>query len=203
IGFLKKNPGFRIEIGAFIDQIYTDSIPSNDLTEVIADTVFFQIQKEELLSAGDSLDFESLNSEVDDISIDNDSLNDSKDSLAFLESNDSLTFLDSIEGLTSSDSMDIEMNEFELETELSPKDSILALGYALFEETETSEAYFKINYTYHNDRTQKQAEALMNKLIDSGVPANFMEAKGHGDEWIEDRAAEERNYWIELKIIKD
>ncbi|MCK5367382.1 MAG: PD40 domain-containing protein, partial [Cyclobacteriaceae bacterium] len=93
IGFLKKNPGFRIEIGAFIDQVYTDSIPSNDLTEVIADTVFFQIQKEELLSAGDSLDFESLNSEVDDISIDNDSLNDSKDSLAFLESNDSLTFL--------------------------------------------------------------------------------------------------------------
>ena len=27
----------------------------------------------------------------------------------------------------------------------------------------------------------------MNKLIDSGVPANLMEAKGYGDDWIEKR----------------
>ena len=77
----------------------------------------------------------------------------------------------------------------------------MALGYELFEETETFEIYIKINYSYHNDRTQKQAEALMNKLIDSGVPANLMEAKGYGDDWEEDLASEERNYWIELKIL--
>ena len=75
------------------------------------------------------------------------------------------------------------------------------MGYELFEETETFDNYLKINFTYHNDRTQKQAEALMNKLIDSGVPANLMEAKGYGDKWIEDRASEERNYWIELKVL--
>lgn len=185
IGFLKKNKDIRIEIGAFIDQVYTDSIPSNDLTEVIADTVFYQIQKEEVLLAGDSIEYNSLNSEVDEFSIDNDSLNDSNYSL------------------TSSDSMDFELTEIELENELSPKDSILTLGYALFEETETSETYFKVNHTYHNDRTRKQAEALLNKLIDSGVPANLIEAKGYGDDWEEDLASEERNYWIELKILED
>ena len=79
----------------------------------------------------------------------------------------------------------------------------MAIGYELLEETEDIEIFYKVNYTYHNDRTQQQAEALMNKLIEAGVPTNLLEAIGHGDEWEEDRASEERNYWIELKILED
>ena len=41
----------------------------------------------------------------------------------------------------------------------------------------------------------------MNKLLDSGVPENLLEAKGYGSDWDEDLATEERNYWIELKIL--
>ena len=192
IGFLKKNPGIRIEIGTYIDLVYTDTIPSNDLTEVIADTVFFQIQKEDSLAANESVENDFLDGGPDELLIDNDTIVDSFDSLAYFDSDD---------GLATSDSMEFESIEIEFQTGLSPKDSIMALGYELFEEAETFENYLKINFTYHNDRTQKQAEALMNKLIDSGVPANLMEAKGYGDEWEEDRASEERNYWIELKVL--
>ena len=76
-------------------------------------------------------------------------------------------------------------------------------GYTFFEETDTNEIFIKINNTYHNDRTQPQADALMLKLIDMGVPPNLMEAKGYGDDWIEDKSGEERNYWIELKILSN
>lgn len=166
IGFIKKNSGIRIEVGAFVDQVYTDTIPTNDLTEVLIDTLFFQIQKEALSPESEAKDIEAVNE---------------------------------VEELIATDSMELVIEEFVL----SPKDSVMALGYALYEETETIEIYRKLNYTYHNDRTQKLAEALMHQLIDSGVPANLLEAKGYGDDWEEDRAYEEKNYWIELKIFKD
>lgn len=166
IGFLRKNSGIRIEVGAFVDQVYTDTIPTNDLTEVLVDTLFFQIQKEALLPESEAKDIEAVNE---------------------------------VEELVETDTMELVIDEFVL----SPKDSVMALGYALYEETETIEIYRMLNYTYHNDRTQKLAEALMHQLIDSGVPANLVEAKGYGDDWEEDRAYEEKNYWIELKIFKD
>ncbi len=166
IGFLRKNSGIRIEVGAFVDQVYTDTIPTNDLTEVLVDTLFFQIRKEALSPESEAKDIEAVN-EVGE--------------------------------LVATDSMELVIDEFVL----SPKDSVMALAYALYEETETIEIYRKLNYTYHNDRTQKLAEALMYQLIDSGLPANLVEAKGYGDDWEEDRAYEEKNYWIELKIFKD
>lgn len=166
IGFLRKNSGIRIEVGAFVDQVYSDTIPTNDLTEVLVDTLFFQIQKEALSPESEAKDLEAVNE---------------------------------VEELVATDSMELVIDEFVL----SPKDSVMALGYELYEETETIEIYRKLNYTYHNDRTQKLAEALMHQLIDSGVPANLVEAKGYGDDWEEDRAYEEKNYWIELKIFKD
>jgi len=178
VGFLKKNPGVRLEIGAFIDQVYTDSIPSNDLTEIIADTSFIRIAK-----PTPSLTEESFTDET-------------------LETSDSsqseLTFEEEMEDDPDSATV---FNDIELEPKLSPVDSVLAIGYEVFEETEDELTFIKINYTYHNDRTQKQAEALMNKLIDAGVPTNLLEAKGYGDDWSEDYAREERNYWIELKIL--
>lgn len=166
IGFLRKNSGIRIEVGAFVDQVYSDTIPTNDLTEVLVDTLFFQIQKEALSPESEAKDLEAVNE---------------------------------VEELVATDSMELVIDEFVL----SPKDSVMALGYELYEETETIEIYRKLNYTYHNDRTQKLAEALMHQLIVSGVPANLVEAKGYGDDWEEDRAYEEKNYWIELKIFKD
>jgi hypothetical protein len=173
LGFLKKNSGVRLEIGAYVDTVFTDSIQTNDLTEVIVDTVFFEIQKESKLRKG-----KSKKKDSDDSLLENDSINDVDDN-----------------NIVASDSMNIEI--------LSPGDSIRALGFELFEETKTIEIYIKLNNTYHNDRTQQQAEALMNKLIAAGVPDNLLEAVGYGDDWEEDRAVEERNYWIELKILKE
>ncbi|NJN28959.1 MAG: hypothetical protein HC819_24860, partial [Cyclobacteriaceae bacterium] len=45
VGFLKKNPGIKAEIGAFIDKVYYDSLSSNELNEVLADTVFLTLKK--------------------------------------------------------------------------------------------------------------------------------------------------------------
>lgn len=172
-GFLKKNAGIKLEVRAFIDLLYTDSIPSNDLTEVIVDTVFFQLAKHDMLEDTSTLNNDSDESEFDDILVEEDSLSDFDDDLAIAE------------------------------IVLSPRDSIMALGFQLHEESETEEIFMKLNYTYHNDRTQRQAEALVNKLISAGVPSNLLEARGYGDNWVVDRADEERNYWIELKILKD
>lgn len=40
---------------------------------------------------------------------------------------------------------------------------------------------YKLNKGYHNDRTQKQAERVRQKLISLGVPGYLLEAKGYGD----------------------
>lgn len=180
VGFMKKNPGLKLEIGAYIDAIYSDSIPSSDLTEVITDTLFFHIDKPD--------------STLDEVTISEPYVN---DTLVSVDSTDDLLSAEAME--FSSDSKD--SLEFVLEPMVSPVDSVESIGFELLEETEEELIYYKINYTYHNDRTSKQAEALMNKLISSGVPANLLQAKGYGDNWTVDHASEERNYWIELKIL--
>ena len=181
IGFLKKYKNMRLEIGAYIDTVYTDSIPSNDLTEVMTDTLFFEIGKTELIADEDSL-----------LLVD-----------AELAENEFVFEEDSLEFDQEEFSFDDSTNAFEMaeETFLSPLDSILAIGYELFEEGDETDIYYKVNYTYHNDRTQAQADAVATKLIASGVPSYLIEAKGYSDNWVEDRATEERNYWIELKIL--
>ncbi len=213
VGFLKKNPGIRIEIGAFIDQVYMDSIPSNDLTEVIADTVFYEIEKEDSLTVGELTKTDSntnllASSELfegsstvhladakeqnlhDSIAEDVEEFSEMQDSSGTTEE---LNIRSDTTGFT----------EIFSDTVLSEKDSALLLGYQLYVETDETEVFYKVNYTYHNDRTQQQAEALMYKLIQAGVPPRLLEAKGYGDVWLVDRAAEERNYWIELKILND
>ena len=171
VGFLNKNPGTRIEIATYIDTVYTDTIPSNDLTEIIADTLYRQMGKWDV--ASDKIDFHS-------------------------ETGDSVSEI--TQGvLTENDSTQIAgKGAFAA----SPADAILSAGYRLFEETDSTVSYMKVSYTYHNDRTQKQAEAVMNKLIAAGVPSHLLEAKGYGSDWVVDRATEERNYWIELKVLE-
>ncbi len=197
-GFLQKNPDIRIEIGAFIDQVYTDSIPTNDLTEVIADTIFCELEKIDEFMLEYSID--SLQTLADFEEDRTDSMNQNLDTLYSeidsmeLENNEILAYNNDSTAIGFLDELDSAI--------ITPKDSLLAVGFELFEEDDINEIYYKINYTYHNDRTQKQAEALMNKLIEAGVPSDLLEAKGYGDDWTEDRAEEERNYWIELKIFK-
>jgi hypothetical protein len=170
VGFLKKNPDLRIEIGAFIDQIISDSIPSADLTEVIGDTTFCRIQKDggfikekHIIDRPDAMPDSTLYAGDEA-----DTLSDSRPAYPF---------------------------------HISPADSLLALGFELYDETEDEWIYSKISNVYHNNRTQKQAEALVKRLIEAGVPASMLEAKGYGDDWSEDLATEERNYWLEMKIL--
>jgi hypothetical protein len=181
VGFMKKNPGLRLEVGAYIDAIHTDSIPSSDLTEVVMDTLFFHIDRPDS-TLGEEYIFEASDKDtLSDISLNEDTIIFEKDEALLSRSTDSLNLV--------------------LESRLSPIDSVQKIGYELLGETDKELIYYKVNYTYHNDRTSKQAEALLQKLIASGVPANLLQAKGYGDNWTEDHASEERNYWIELKIL--
>lgn len=69
-----------------------------------------------------------------------------------------------------------------------------------------TELRYKLVYTYHNDRTQKQADAIVNHLIALGAPAYLLEAKGYGDSkrlapntTDENRA---KNRRIEIRMIR-
>jgi len=73
-------------------------------------------------------------------------------------------------------------------------DSILNQGYYLLKQGEEKDLYYKIKTTYHNDRTQLQAQAVVD------APENRLSAVGMGDQWEKDKSAEERNYWLEIKI---
>ena len=194
IGFLKKNPGIKLEIGAFIDQVVNDSIPSNDLTEIIADTIFYELQKKKELT-NEELVQGNTNVQEFDERVTDDSIEEESEEFSW---NEDTVILEKEEPL---DLQSFSSSEIEDEIEISPKDSLISIGFVLLEETDDHEMYYKVNYTYHNDRTQEQAEALVQKLIENGVPANLLEAKGYGDNWTKDHASEERNYWIELKIL--
>jgi len=181
IGFLKKNPGLRMEIGSFIDSVHTDTIPSNDLTEVMMDTIFYTYEKPEPSLNEVFIESGGLDTVlIDEID---------KDTLAFEQKyefdNDSVNKA----GLVSAPA-------------ISQQDSLFASGFHILDENDREIIYYKINYTYHNDRTSRQAEAVMNTLIEAGVPIDLIEARGYGDEWDVDRAEQERNYWIELKILR-
>jgi hypothetical protein len=171
VGFLKKNPEIRIEIGAYMDQIYSDSIPSADLTEVIGDTTFCRIQKD---TGSHEEKWSNETQEASPNVAPQDGMG--EDSL----------FTD---------------EAVILPDYVSPTDSLLALDFELYDETEDEWIYYKISNVYHNNRTQKQAESLVHRLVEAGVPASMLEAKGYGDDWSEDLATEERSYWIELKIL--
>jgi len=183
IGLLKKNRNTRIEIGAYIDSVYTDSIPSNDLTEIIIDTTFFELPIEEKVAL--------MATEVEDSIHQSKQLDHDVDSLEAL-AQDSVAVVDQV-AYQAQDELPV----------ISQQDSLLLEGYVILSRTEEKETFYKVDYTYHNDRTKKQADALKNKLIDLGVPAALLESKGYGANWTIDRAEEERNYWIELKIIGD
>ncbi|MCZ6521176.1 MAG: hypothetical protein O6848_06760, partial [Bacteroidetes bacterium] len=161
---MQKNPSLKIQVLAFVDSVYYDSIPSSpDLTETIVDTLLYEIEKPPL----PELAMEDMDS-----------------------NKDSLTLDDNLENLDN-DSRNMEISEL---------DSILNQGYYLLKQGEEKDLYYKIKTTYHNDRTQLQAQAVVDYLTNKGAPENRLSAVGMGDQWEKDKSAEERNYWLEIKI---
>lgn len=81
------------------------------------------------------------------------------------------------------------------------KDSLMNSGYHLAgEESETSVKVYMLNITYHNDRTQKQADAIVDKLQSMGAPSSRLQAVGYGDVYQQSYATENRKYWVLVKI---
>ena len=97
---------------------------------------------------------------IDTVYLENDSLN-----IADITSSqsDSIT---SPNNISATDSLETNDNENKISSDNS-------------EENETPS--FRLKYTYHNDRSQKQAEAVMNFLISKGIAASRLTAKGYGD----------------------
>ncbi len=61
---------------------------------------------------------------------------------------------------------------------------------------------FELEYTYHNDRTQKKAEAILNYFLAKGVPEHRIIATGHGDE---KRISNdpEKNRRVEFRFVRN
>lgn len=167
-GFLKSNKNIRLEIGAFMDEIITDTIQTADLTETTTDTTYLRISKS--------------------------------------------NFRENFLQLQEFDSTDLAISAIDTATEnahpfhsgsnaLSLADSLYNAGYILFDESPDEWIYQGFRTIYHNNRTQKYANVLVNRLIADGIPASMLEGRGYGNEWSEDRASEERNYWIELRVL--
>ncbi len=144
-GFLKKNPGIRIEIAAYMETIVQDSLPSAELTESYVDSVEMVVEQsmEEELLEPDTTEFDGI--------------------------------------IVENDSSDSEFITEELE----------------------ADAIMVAVTIYHNDRTQKMADSIINALLSAGVPANLITGKGYGDQWTENKATDGRNYWLELRITSD
>jgi outer membrane protein OmpA-like peptidoglycan-associated protein len=79
--------------------------------------------------------------------------------------------------------------------------------YEIDEWEENTEAtdQFQLKYTYHNDRTQKQAQVLLQRLIDLGVPSHLVSVSGQGDKYnlvpnVNDENRE-KNRRVEVRLI--
>ena len=115
------------------------------------------------------------------------------------------TFLDTVyEGNLDSASVEFIDEMFDNENYII-KDSLVLVEDSVIVSIDSIETY-TINYTWHNDRTTKQAQTIVDLLIGKGIPQYRLVAKGYGDERLlvpnnspEDR---EKNRRIEVKIIK-
>ena len=64
----------------------------------------------------------------------------------------------------------------------------------------------EIKYTYHNDRTVRQAETLLNHFLQQGVPEGRIRVEGHGDLYPfisgTDSSGNSKNQRVELRFIE-
>ncbi len=140
--FLRDNPGYKLDIGVYLDEYKTDTIPGDpDLSEVITDTVWTEVPIPSYLESHliDSLTIDSLN--------------------------------------------------------LYTIDTVYETTYA-----------FDLNYTYHNDRTPAQAQAIYDKLLSLGVPPHLITATGYSDQKKRSTYYEpsfgHSNTWVEIKLVR-
>jgi len=190
---MQKNPALKFEIGAFIDQILTDSVQSSpELTEVIIDTIYHEMAipppppPPPLEDSLETMDTDSMDL------VEADSSFEMKGPIVYQEMTG-----DSPDQVEDSVALEPEPDPFELML-----DSLYTMGYQELERDEETIKFYRVKYTYHNDRTQQQAQSIVDFLVSKGAPSSRLEAVGYGDEWSEDKASEERNYWIEAKILE-
>lgn len=140
--FLRDNPGMKIEVGAYLREFRSDSIPGDpDLTEALADTVY-------------------------DESAD--------------------TVYDGSAGL--------------------PPDSLLmpdSLAIPGFEEDSAGAVKpgYYVRYTWHNDRTEKQAQAVIDRLLDLGAPSYLLSAKTYRETEVTNIDPQDRQDLLNGSII--
>ncbi|UZR95546.1 hypothetical protein [Chondrinema litorale] len=66
---------------------------------------------------------------------------------------------------------------------------------------ESSNQPFQLKYTYHNDRTEAEAKAVYDYLIEIGVPSDRISYKGYGDtKPLSDVESIEKNKWIDIRL---
>lgn len=186
---LQKNPGIRVEIGVHIKELLSDSVQSSpDLTEVIVDSMF------QVLAIPPPMVVDTVSSE-DSTLVATDSTDTGFDSTTMIIEN----IPDSV-GISGDDNTNIDLPEIDLFQ--AAQDSIINLGYTEIQRDSIEIKFLKLKYTYHNDRTQNQAQSVVDYMASKGAPPNLFEAKGYGDLWADDKSSAERNYWVEAKILK-
>jgi hypothetical protein len=73
-------------------------------------------------------------------------------------------------------------------------------GFVQFEESRKEIVLMKVNSTYHNDRSEMMAQAVVDYLVGKGAPSTMFTATGHGDHYSQNFATPDKNYWIEVKL---
>lgn len=86
-------------------------------------------------------------------------------------------------------------------SELERLNLYLDEGYTKFDEDTEQIILMKIKYRFHNDRTEKMAQSVFDYLIDRGAPVEMFTFAGYGDQWSQNLATIDKNYWIEIKVI--
>jgi outer membrane protein OmpA-like peptidoglycan-associated protein len=86
---------------------------------------------------------------------------------------------------------------------LAQQDSLMLQGYRPLDPEDAERLiFYKVNTTYHNDRTQAQAQAIVDRLVADGAPPHRLRAVGYSDRFTKDRAEEERSYWVMLRVLE-
>ncbi len=186
---LQKNAGMRVEIGVHIKELISDSTRSSpDLTEVIVDSIF------QVLAVPPPV--------LEDTTLRNDSTLAASDSAAVGYDSTSMALTNTGEPSVLAEEDSSQMIVPTIDPFEAAQDSLIILGYSEFQRDSLEVRFLKLNYTYHNDRTQDQAQAVVDYLVGKGAPPALFEAKGYGAQWTSDRSTPDRNYWAEAKILE-
>jgi hypothetical protein len=181
LGLMKRNPGIKLQIAAFVDTVHIDSVASANADMLVVDTIYHYIAHQK--QPKDSV---------------NQALSDKSQAFGNLELADSLS-LDSAravytDSLTDANSQDIQIA-------ISPTDSLFSEGFQFLRSDSDTATYFLIRRTYTNDRTESMAQALMHQLLSLGVPESQLSARGYADNWTLNRGTENKGYWIEIHVL--